>query len=173
MESRSFWPGEITRSTSGISLDQFFCLLIELARPALRSIDPRTNLRNLGTQLQSWSASSPDDFGALALGAARKMQADCADALLERTADQKYSSTPWAADVRTFVEMSARAALRPEFWIPLDLQYGRETKAAAATTQALTHQFGQLLYYWPDISEAMFAAARKTPLTSPLQLNPV
>jgi len=152
---RSFWPREIAESASGISLDQFFSLLIESTGFSLNLSDDYANMRNLGKALEKVGLSQTDNFIAEVSKHAKTMVECCTTTVLQRLQNAESGRAFWANDVRTYLRALNKAALQPDFGIPLELRNGRDSAAAAKLGQKLVFRFGQLLYYWPDIVEAM------------------
>jgi len=64
-----------------------------------------------------------------------------------------YKGTPdyWADDVRRLIEVLRQSLTQVDLMAPQDLVIGRSVEEARRQAQHLVHQFGQLLYWWPEI----------------------
>jgi amino acid adenylation domain-containing protein len=152
-EPRSFWPGEIARSGSGIDLGFLLSSCIRFA-PRYPSQDGATSLRRLGQHLQDLASLPTQDFQQSILDCVRTAASQLINRLAEVLDSRNGAPEFWARDVRRFIGLVQESMRRPEYAIPLDLQYGRESQLALSLTQRLVQQFGALLFYWPDIYRA-------------------
>lgn len=163
-EKRAFWPGEMKGSASGIPLDQLFSVLIDTCAVTFDPADETGNLRKLGDAFQDLGRLQPGDFAERALAGIRSMVASYGLVMQRRLAELADRRPFWAADVRAYLEALDAASGREDFWVPLDVRYGRSVAEAAALTQKLVCGFGRLAHYWPEISQAAFSARARAPL---------
>jgi len=68
---------------------------------------------------------------------------------------QRYGSSPeyWAADVKREIETAQRTVLHPTYPLAIDLRSQFSLGEVQQVTQNLIRQFGELLYWWPTITE--------------------
>jgi hypothetical protein len=152
--SRRFWPGEITRSASGVDLCR---LLIETVRDCEFQIDEVTadqRVRALGRHFLH-IAGLPDK----SLANFFKTRLCESNKRFARQITARVQSLPgigrsYAADVAGYFEKLRMAESREDYWIPLDL-WSRDGAASAVRKlrENLT-DFGRLLKVWPAVFEA-------------------
>ncbi|MFP5263070.1 MAG: amino acid adenylation domain-containing protein [Blastocatellia bacterium] len=154
IEARAFWPREVFRKSSGIDLFTLFESLIGSFSPEPYTGDRRQGLYRMGKYLQEIGALRSDDFEEFVrIQVWRKISRDILD-LEERLNVYGAASPYWSADVDQFLDSLRKAATEEQFYVPLELVYGRNFDDAREINQQLVLRFGQLLHTWPDIVDA-------------------
>lgn len=153
VENRSFWRGEILRSSSGID----FYRLISACITSLDFVDSETNgkerLRKLGKHLEQVGNLPPRDFEQFVRLQVWR-EASLFISKLENLLRVRHGAPEfWANDIRQYIANLRQALTREDGWIPLDLLYGRGHDEARRLTQRLVRKFGGLLYWWPEMVE--------------------
>ena len=156
VEVRRFWPGEMARSASGVDHSRLVSALLDGFSPD--SAEPAEALKQLGAYLLELGRMAPADFDALALRSVRARAAAFAAELEARLAafdpTEGEGAELWAADVRRYLDVLRKHAAEPDFGVPLDLFYGRETEEARRLAQRLIANHGLVLFHWPELVEA-------------------
>jgi hypothetical protein len=151
VEPRAFSPGEIFRNASGIDIDALVSILIRACEVNRNSMTGEENLMKLGLYLQELGAAQESDF----LSVTHKLVLDESAQLIkhfQRTLEERnYSPAFWAKDVEKYMAIMEQHFRRPESAAPLDLMYDRTADEGLSLAQSLVHQFGQLLYWWPEM----------------------
>jgi hypothetical protein len=152
-ESRAFWPGEILRSASGLAFNTLIHILINFFDVGLAEASGEAKLRRLGRYLEEVGSLSAPDFEDLA-----RSQIQRGVSLYLLTLEnqlQLHHEQPayWANDLQQFMTIMRQSLLKDEFYVPLDLLYGRSLDEARQLTQHFVRRLGQLMYWWPDIVE--------------------
>jgi hypothetical protein len=120
--------------------------------PRQQAADARC--RSLGDFLIGLSCMSQPDFEemtrVLLLRRATRLINDC------ETAIARYDGQPafWARDLSDRIAEIRQAAIRAEFTVPCDLAALFSSEQLHEATQRLLRQFGELLYWWPEIVKA-------------------
>jgi hypothetical protein len=154
VEERSFWPGEVIRSASGLSISSFFtaCLRALMESEPLGSTASR--LRRLGKRLEEIAALTTRDYVEYARLLAWRAVSDSLVRLDHTLETRRGKPDYWAKDVRKFMQVARESATLPDFHIPLDLRLACNTDEAAQLMQEMVRRFGLLLYLWPDLVDA-------------------
>jgi hypothetical protein len=157
LEFRAFWPGEMTRSASGVDHSRLVSALLDGFTPEPRNA-PETELRRLGDFLTALGRMEPAAFDDLArrhvVARAAAFAADLEHRLEILEDDAGPAADLWASDVRRYLDLLRRHAAEPEIAVPLDLLYGRSGDEARRLAQQLLLHHGLLLAHWPDLVEA-------------------
>jgi amino acid adenylation domain-containing protein len=153
LEPRSFWPGEIARSGSGIDAGFLFNSCIRSA-PGDPKHDGAAALRRLGRYLLDLASLPARDFQQSILDSVRTAASQLINRLSVVLESRGGAPDFWARDLQRFIGLAQNSMLRPEYAIPLELQYGRDSQTAVSATQRLIQQFGASLFHWPDIYQA-------------------
>jgi len=152
-EPRTFWPGEIVRSATGINITMLLTILIRSFRPGARVLDGAEGLRRLGLhieQLARLPEAEFEEFLCLQIWQAASAQIAALEALLdERGAAPDY----WANDLKTYIGLLRQSLNNRELALPLELLPGRSLSEARALRQRLALTFGQMFSWWPTIME--------------------
>ena len=155
LEFRAFWPGEMTRSASGVDHSRLVSALLEGFAPDPLGT-PESELRRLGAYLTEIGRMEPGAFAELAQRRVASRAAAFAGELarrLETLADGEAVAL-WKADVRRYLDLLLRHAAEPDFAVPLDLLYGRSAEEARRLAQRLLLNHGLLLSHWSDLVAA-------------------
>ena len=154
VENRAFWPGEMFRSASGFDIDKLIiaCVMGYAFGPAATTGADR--LRAMGRYLEEVGNLPGAEFEEfLRLQA---WQTTSAYIALTEEHLQTWGEMPafWVNDVRKYLEMLRRALMRPDYCLPLDLLDGRSVEETRLLAQRLVRRFGQLLFWWPEMTAA-------------------
>jgi hypothetical protein len=150
---RSFWPGEITRSASGISFTFLLALLVKSYQFGTGTLDDAQRMRKLGKYLEQIGDMPTEDFAEF-LHSRIRPEVNALISHLQEQLEQESSPTrSWAHDVERFISIAKHTFMRRESAVPLELTNGRTISEALELTRRLVSKFGQLLHWWPDISE--------------------
>ena len=133
VESRSFRPGEILRSSSGIDLSILLFEVIDFV-----------GINNL----------SQTDFPAIKEAVAVYVKRILLK--LESIIGMNYPSHI-IRDAKAYRSILLKQSDSDKFSIPLDVHYGRTKENAVKKTLELIHLFGELIRYWPQLIEASSA----------------
>ncbi len=154
VEERAFWPGEILRSATGIAFHMLLWTFINRFDFGFEQATGADRLRKLGRELEALGSLSSAGFDeAMRLQVGHEVSQyllDLEEQLERRNAQPAF----WAADVGKFTTLMRESLTRAEFYVPVDLRYGRDLSEARDMTQRFVRQFGQLLYWWPAMVEA-------------------
>ena len=163
LEQRSFWPGEMVRSASGIDHSRLLASLLADFVPDPRQ-EPADGLRRLGAFLQDLGHLEPGAFDELARRKVRDRAEAFAAGLEARLADWREQEAAgdrleggalWADDVRRYLDLLRRHLADPNFVLPLDLLYHREPAEARSLAQRLFVHHGRTLAVWPDLFDVV------------------
>ena len=109
----------------------------------------------LGQYLTDIGSLSPDDFnevvGAFLLKRAARVIGQLETLLVTR----KDDPTLLLNDVLHQIESLQSAMLQPSYMLPSDLGGKQSLDGLRSLVQTLLKQFGQLLYWWPDITNGV------------------
>jgi hypothetical protein len=154
VESRNFWPGEITRRASGLDLHTLFQVLIASHVFPPDEFTDKQNLQRLGKYLEELGQLDQSDFEIFVRQLVGKHVTESIATFENRL--QEGSDTPafWANDVRKYILMMRDSLTKQEWNIPLELLYGRNITETRKLTQKLVFKYGQLLFWWPSLVEA-------------------
>lgn len=150
VDKRTFWPGEIGRSASGVSLDVFLSVLIRSWKGESTS-SAETNLRKLGERLCEIGRLPPREFDRLALAEAQKEMKMFIAAMEAKLEEFRAANSHWRADQERFIETARHTAENHNISIPLDVLFGRSVDQARVLVQRLVLRIGELFYWWPQI----------------------
>jgi len=152
VESRSFWPGEVLRSSTGVDVSTVLGALMKRAAAHCDAATTEARLQTIGGELATLAAGSPDSFAAAARTAVREelgfWLADLQAQLDQRAAAPRF----WADDLEAFLARLRTTMTRADVAVPLELH--RAGAEAGALMQRLTLRFGQLMAAWPALLEA-------------------
>jgi hypothetical protein len=151
---RSFWPGEITRSASGISFSVLLALLVKSYEFGPGTNDNTERMKQLGKYLEQSAQMSAEDFADFLYSKTMSEVNALISHLEEQLESECCPTASWANDVKRFIQIARQTFARPQSTVPLELVNGRSNAEALDLTRRLVSKFGQLLHWWPDISEA-------------------
>lgn len=149
-DARSFWPGEIIRSASGLSFNTLLSALINQFDPGLSRADGPVKLRRLGRYLSELASLPRHEFAA-AIRIAVGHRAGLYLQMLQAQMEGPDLPAFWVHDIRQFSATLRESLLKDTFYVPLDLLYGRDVDTAWALTQQFVGSIGQLYQWWPDL----------------------
>lgn len=155
--ARRFWPQEVHRTASGVTLANVIIECIRSASAVEDSTSDEGRLRTMGQHLVELGSLPGRHFrGHLREVLSRSYRGY--HALMEQWL-QRYRGKPeyWASDVQRYMGLLAAALERPDFFVPIELAAHRGVATACALTQELVLNYGRLLEGWPR----MTAAARR------------
>jgi hypothetical protein len=151
VESQPFFSNGILRGTTSITFSQLISAFISSCEFGPASSSDEEKLRSLGSYLQQLGSMSDGDFQEIAYTRisrdARKLITDLEARLRAHHELPEF----WTNDVRQIISSLRQSSARKEFFLPVDLLDGRNSKEARELTQRMMLKFGQLLYWWPQI----------------------
>jgi len=152
---RRFWPGEVTRSASGVDLCRLLIEAMKLLPEQNDQANPAVRLSTLGAHLaQLAQLPSPELAGKL-LTALRASNQHFQRTTMARAARIKQAPY-YAKDLMQFFAKQNEAECYDHYWIPLDLCGVDGFAAAESRLRRSLEMFGALLEHWP----AMVQSAR-------------
>jgi hypothetical protein len=147
-KARSFWRGEITRSSAGIDLSTFFRVLVGTA-PDLPDASPAARLARCGQHLEEVASRPRAEFAEIARAAVgRLLEQRIAE--LEVAAEDPARPPTFRRDLLAHVAGLQVAARQDEVHVPLELLW-RAPDDAPGLAQRLLRRFGRLLAHWPAL----------------------
>jgi len=148
---RKFWPGEITRSASGVD----FCRLLIEAMKLLPEQDARANpaarLSKLGAHLSQLAKLPTQTLGAKLMTALRASNQHFKRVVMGRGAALMKQAPYYFDDITRFFDKQNQAEGNEHYWIPLDLCGVDGFAAAESRLRRNLKMFGALLADWPTI----------------------
>lgn len=151
--ARSFWPGEITRSASGISFSFLLSLLVKSYEIGPGTVDSAQRMKKLGKYLEQSAQMPAPDFAEFLYSTTVPEVNAFISHLEEQLEREGCPTASWVHDVERFISIARQTFTRWESVVPLELTNGRSSVEALELTRCLVSKFGQLLHWWPDISE--------------------
>jgi phenylacetate-coenzyme A ligase PaaK-like adenylate-forming protein/acyl carrier protein len=152
-EARAFWPGEIMRSASGIAFNTLISILINFFDFGVLQTDDEAKLRRLGHYLAEVGSLPAPDFEDLVRSQIQRGVSLYLQTLEDQLQLHHEQPEYWASNLKQFMTIMRQSLLKDEFYVPLDLLYGRSLSEARELTQHFVGRFGQLMHWWPDIVE--------------------
>jgi hypothetical protein len=148
---RRFWPGEVTRSASGVDL----CRLLIEAMKLLPGQDARANpaarLSTLGAHLTQLAKLPSQTLGAKLMAALRASNKHFKQIVLDRGAALMKQAPYYARDITQFFDKQKQAEDNEHYWMPLDLCGVDGFAAAESRLRRTLEMFGALLAHWTTI----------------------
>ncbi|HEX6292634.1 MAG TPA: phosphopantetheine-binding protein, partial [Herpetosiphonaceae bacterium] len=151
-EERSFWPGEMMRSASGVSFQSVLSALLGTFDRPGSSASGADRLRQLGGYLEEIGSLPQAEFEA-AIRSAVGQEAGVYLRMLDTQLQSGELPAYWTRDVRQFSAALRQSLVKEAFYIPLDLLYGRDIEEARRLTQEFVYRVGQLYSWWPEMVE--------------------
>jgi hypothetical protein len=150
---RRFWPGEIIRSASGFDIDKVIIECIKSLEFGPVKKDGEEKLRSLGKHLMELGSMPFADFEEFVRTQAWNTNSQFISLMEDRLRLHRESPDYWSNDVKKYISILRQSMTRRDYWVPLDLIEGRSIDEVRELTQRLVFNFGQLLYWWPEIIE--------------------
>ncbi len=152
-KDRRFWPGEITRSASGFDIDKVIIECIKSLEFGPGKKDGKERLRALGKHLMELGSILLADFEEFVKTQAWKTNSQFISLMEEHLCLHGESPDYWSNDIKKYISILCQSMVRKDYWVPLDLLEGRTIDEVRELTQRLVFNYGQLLYWWPEIVE--------------------
>jgi hypothetical protein len=154
VEFRSFWPGEVVRSASGIDFNILVSTLINQCEFGPSKKSGGEKLRRLGQFFESLGALPPRELEEYIRAQITRRASLIISALMNRLDEYGEALEFWATDVRQYIGILRQSIVKEEYSLPLEILYGRSVPEARDLIRRLIRNFGKLLSEWPDIVEA-------------------
>lgn len=151
---RRFWPGEITRSASGVDLCRLLIEAMKLLPEQAARANPAERLSTLGTHLIQLAKLPPKTLGGKLIAALRSSNQQFKHAVMGRGAALMTQAPYYANDITRFFDKQKQAEGYEHYWIPLDLCGVDGFAAAESRLRRMLEMFGALLEHWPTIVRA-------------------
>jgi hypothetical protein len=151
---RRFWPGEITRSASGVDLCRVVIEAMKLLPEQAARANPAERLSTLGTHLMRLAKLPPRILGGKVMAALRASNQQFRHAVMDRGAALMTQAPYYANDLTRYFDKQKKAEGDEHYWIPLDLCGVDGFAAAELRLRQTLEKFGALLEHWPAIVSA-------------------
>jgi hypothetical protein len=151
---RRFWPGEITRSASGVDLCRVLIEAMRLLPEQDARANPAERLSMLGTHLMRLAKLPPHVLGGKLIAALRVSNQQFKHVVMDRGAALMNQAPYYANDITRYFDKQKKAEVDAHYWIPLDLCGVDGLAAALFRLRRALEMFGALLEHWPAIVRA-------------------
>ncbi|MGZ8433608.1 MAG: hypothetical protein ACXW6T_04370 [Candidatus Binatia bacterium] len=148
---RRFWPGEITRSASGVDLCRVVIEAMNLLPEQAARENPAERLRTLGSHLMQLAKLPPQILGGKLIAALRASNQQFKHTVMDRGAALMTQAPYYANDLTRYFDKQKKAEGYEHYWIPLDLCAVDGFAAAESRLRCTLEKFGALLEHWPTI----------------------
>lgn len=151
---RRFWPGEITRSASGVDLCRLMIEAMKLLPDQDSPANPATRMSTLGTHLIHLAKLPPQILGGKLRAALRASNQRFKHAVIARGATLTTQAPYYANDITRYFDKQKKAEGDEHYWIPLDLCGVDGFAVAESRLRQILERFGALLQHWPIVVRA-------------------
>lgn len=115
---------------------------------------PADRLRSIGTQLSQLGSLPLPAFEEYVRVHSWQLQAPFLAALELEVSSTAPANSVWAKEMQRYIEHLRDYLLSAEYILPQDLAEGRNVDEARELTRKFVFEYGQLLYWWPEIVAA-------------------
>lgn len=151
VDRRIFQADGIFSTASGLDTARLTIDCIKSFNSWHSKVDGRDRLRALGAYLMELGSMPLRDFEEFVRITCWQSNSSLACLLEESLKARNGLPEFWANDVRKYLDILRQSVIIEDYFIPLDLIYGRSIDEARGLAQRLVKKYGQLLYWWPDI----------------------
>lgn len=148
---RRFWPGEITRSASGVDICRLLIEAIKLLPEQEARANPAARLSKLGAHLTQLAKLPAQKLGAKLMPALLASNKHFKQVVMARGTALMKQAPYYSNDITRFFDKQKQAEGNEHYWIPLDLCGVDGFAAAESRLQFTFEKFGALLEHWPTI----------------------
>ena len=156
---RRFWPGEMSRSATGVDLCRLVIEALKLCRLQGPAATPALRLKALARHLAGLAELSDRVLGEQLRERLHESNRLFEGKLKERAQPTIRRRGFYADDVARYFAKLKTAETREDYWIPLDM-FSIDGSGAEGRIRRALRQFGELLDAWPSIVEAAKALRR-------------
>jgi hypothetical protein len=154
MRTRKFDQDSLQRHAQNLSLVSLIVACLASSQGMPKPVDEKERLRSIGNHLMQVGSLPLSEYEEFVCQNVWQLQGSFASVIEDQL--RYYAETPdyWADDLKAYLDNLYEAMTNSDYIIPHDLLSGRSRDEARQLSQRLLYQFGQLLYWWPEIVKA-------------------
>lgn len=151
-EKRRYPPAWITEAAARLCVFHIMLACLSGFQTCPGVMNEAERMQTLGRHLVAVGSMQLPDFEEYVRLYVWRMQGEYIAFLENRL--QSYEGSPhyWATDVKAYIAALRHNLARKDYLIAQDLLSGRSPEEARRTQQRLVRNFGELLYWWPQIT---------------------
>jgi hypothetical protein len=154
MRTRKFDQDSLQRHAQNLSLVSLIVACLASSQGMPKPVDEKERLRSIGNHLMQVGSLPLSEYEEFVCQNVWQLQGSFASVIESQL--RYYAETPdyWADDLKAYLDDLCEAMTRSGYIIPYDLLSRHSRDEARQLSQRLLYQFGQLLYWWPEIVKA-------------------
>jgi hypothetical protein len=153
IKSRFYTDNDLFKKATGIRFCDVVFSLMSLCEFGYIGSEPSERLRQLGKHLINVGSMDLPEFEECVRLGLWKYHSALINALETNLKKNQNKPIFWAKDVEYYIKTLQKSMLKEDYVVPQDLVERKNQDLARTLSKYLISQFGQLLFWWPDIVE--------------------